>query len=195
MSSLRSRLLTIVFATAAAVVVLAIAGCGGSTGLARQYAQNGDALFKVARGIGVQLGAAKAQVQRLMVSNDLAGLLAIEPQVQGLLNKMDSSTATVEKALAQYRKVISLKGVDDYKQYAIIQSEAALKEQQAIAVGKQLANLLLGALETARAGRPVNLTDSLRTVNSSINSVDELERQIDSLMRDARDFAADMRLF
>jgi hypothetical protein len=179
-----------------AVVAIAITGCGdGGQSVARQYARNGDALYKVATGIGLKLDDAKAQIQRLMVSNDLAGLQAIRPQIEGLLAKMDTSQATIDKALAQYRKVSAMQGVDDYKQYVSLQSEAALKEQQALSLGKQLVDFLTGQLDAANASKPVNPTDSLKAVNSSINTLDELERQIDSLKRDAKNFARDNDLF
>lgn len=188
--------LVILFACLTLASALAAgAGCGGNVGQAKQYAQEGDALFNVAIAIGNKLDASKGGLQRLMVANDVAGVVAIEPEIRGLLTEMDKSTKTMDKAIAKYRKVISLKGADDYKEYASIQMEASFKEQEALTVGRDLVNYVIGLVDAAKAGRPVNLTDSLKAVSTSVNNLDKLERDLVNLRRQASDFALDHNLF
>ncbi|MHB8896331.1 MAG: hypothetical protein ACYC99_14290 [Candidatus Geothermincolia bacterium] len=195
MVKVRSGVPVALFILLLVVALAAAAGCSSDAGQAKQYAAAGDSLFNVVIGIGNRLDNTKASIQRLMVANDVAGLVAIEPQVRAIPASMDKSIQTLEKAVVQYRKVLELSGVDQYKEYVSIQSEAALKEEQALAVGRELANYVLGLIDAAKAGRPVNLNDSLRAVSSSVTNLDKLERELVALRRQAQDYATDHKLF
>jgi hypothetical protein len=73
--------------------------------------------------------------------------------------------------------------------------EAALKEQQALAIGRELVNYVLGIIDAASSGQPVNLTDALRSVSTTVNRLDELEREIDATKREAKILAQQNNLF
>jgi hypothetical protein len=126
-----------------------------------------------------------------MVANDVAGLVAIELSVQGILTSINKSTQTIDKAVAEYSRVLGLKGAGGYKEYVSIQTEAALKEKQALAVGKELADYVMEMIGTAKSGLPLNLTDSLKAVRVNVNALDKLERELVALRKQASDYAAD----
>ena len=189
------RTACLVLAVVLACALVACSGCGGDSGLAKKYCLAGDALYNQATKIGLQLDTIKAELLRLMVANDTPGLVAKEAAIVGIDKQINKSKATLDKALAEYRRVQGLTGVDKYKQYASMQMEAALKEQQALALGQQLASYVLGLVIAAKAGKPVNPSDSLRAVSTSVNTLDSLERDIDRIKRDARNFATDNNLF
>ena len=191
----RSITLFVIGAVFGVCALASVAGCGGDAGLAKQDALRGDALYNVASGIKTQLDVAKAGIERLMVANDAGGLVAMQSSIQGILAKIDRSMSTIDKALVEYRKVTKFQGVDKYKEYVSIQTEAALKEQQALAVGKGLAAYVLTLVEAAKSGKPVSLNDSLKAVSATINQLDELERNTDDLKRQARTFALNNDLF
>lgn len=191
----RSITLFVIGAVFGVCALASVAGCGGDAGLAKQDALRGDALYNVASGIKTQLDAAKAGIERLMVANDAGGLVAMQSSIQGILAKIDRSMSTIDKALVEYRKVTKFQGVDKYKEYVSIQTEAALKEQQALAVGKGLAAYVLTLVGAAKSGKPVSLNDSLKAVSATVNQLDELERNTDDLKRQARTFALNNDLF
>ena len=58
-----------------------------------------------------------------------------------------------------------------------------------------LAVFSLGAVESAKAGKPVDLTESLKTVSTTVNELDDLERQMDRTKLDAKVYARDNKLF
>ncbi len=103
--------------------------------------------------------------------------------------------ALIDRALVQYRKVMALSGVDKYKTYASMQMEAVLKAQEGLAIARDLAAFALGSVESAKAGKPVDLTGSLKTLSSTVNKLDELERQLDKTKREAKVYATDNKLF
>ena len=187
--------------TAALLVAIAAglagmgAGCGGDTGLARQYSQQGDKLSEEATAIGNQLYSIKADLQKVLVANDIAGLVAKEAEVRSIQTKIDASMALIDRALVQYRKVMGLSGVDKYKTYASMQMEAALKAQEGLAIARDLGAFSLVAVESAKAGRPVDLTQSLKTVSTTVNKLDALERQLDKTKLEAKVYAKDNNLF
>jgi len=173
----------LVLAVALACVLVACAGCGGDTGVAKKYCLAGDALYNQATTIGRQLDTVKAELLRLMVANDVPGLVAKEAAIVGIDKQINKSKATLDKAVAEYRKVQGLTGVDKYKQYASMQMEAALKEQQALALGQQLASYVLGLVVAAKAGKPVNPSDSLRAVSTSVNTLCTAPGSLDTTLR------------
>lgn len=192
---MRSRLIVVLACLLIAWAFAACTGCAGSEAEARDRALEGDALFNKAIDIGNDLDRTKAEIQRLMVENDIAGLVAMEPEIRAILTAMDKSSKSVEGAIAEYREVIGLKGVDAYKEYVAIQMEAAFKEQEALAVGRELVNYVLGLLDQVKVGTPVNFTDSLKAVSVTVNTLDKLERELVSFRRQAADFATDNNLF
>jgi len=195
MRTVRVILVAVLLASLAAAVAGLGAGCGGDTGLARKYSEQGDKLSKEATAIGNQLDSIKAELQRLLVANDVAGLVAKEAEVRSIQTKIDASMALIDRALVQYRKVMGLSGVDKYKTYASMQMEAVLKAQEGLAIARDLATFALGSVESAKAGKPVDLTGSLKTLSSTMNKLDALERQLDKTKRGAKVYATDNKLF
>lgn len=195
MRTVRAILVAAVLVAIAAGLACLGAGCGGDTALARRYSEQGDKLFGAATIIGDQLDSIKADLQKLLVASDVAGLIAKEADVRSIQAKINTSMGLIDRALVQYRKVMALSGVDKYKTYASMQMEAALQEQQALAIGRDLAVFALGLVESAKAGRPVDLTESLKTISSTVNKLDELERQLDQTKREAKIYATDNNLF
>jgi hypothetical protein len=192
---MRVILVVLMLASLGAAVAGAGGGCGGDTALARQYSEQGDKLSEAANVIGGQLDSIKADLQKVLVANDVAGLVAKEAEVRGIQTKIDTSIKLIDQALVQYRKVMGLSGVDKYKTYASLQMEAALKAQEALAIARDLAVFSLGAVESAKAGHPVDLTESLKTISSTVNKLDEIERQMDKTKREAKIYATDNNLF
>jgi uncharacterized protein YukE len=74
MRTVRVILVAVLLASLAAAAAGLGAGCGGDTGLARKYSEQGDKLSKAATAIGNQLDSIKAELQRLLVANDVGGL-------------------------------------------------------------------------------------------------------------------------
>ena len=195
MRAVRPVLAAAVLVAIAAGLVCLGAGCGGNTSLARQYCEQGDKLGNAANAIGNQLDSIKGDLLKLLVANDVAGLVAKEADVRNIQTKIDASIALIDKALVQYRKVMGLSGVDKYKTYASMQMEAALKAQEALAIARDLAAISLRAIESAKAGKPVDLTGSLKMISTTVNKLDEIERQIDKTKREAKVYASDNNLF
>jgi hypothetical protein len=119
MKRMRSVSAFIVTAALLAIAVSVLAGCaGGSTSQAKEFLEKADGLYNVATGIGLQLDDLKSEIERLMVANDVAGLVAKRPAVEDMLKKIDRSMGLLEQAIPEYQKVTRLSGVDKYKQYA-----------------------------------------------------------------------------
>jgi hypothetical protein len=178
------------------VALIAPAGCGGGeSDLAREYCEKADGLYGAATAIGRELDTLKGDLQRIMVANDVGALVAREADIQGIHDKIDRSIKLTDRALVEYQKVLKLKGADRYKEYASMQIEAVGKEQQALAVGRQLTALETGLVAAAKAGKPVNLTDSLTAVSTTVIALDELERDLNAIKLKAGVFARDNKLF
>jgi VIT1/CCC1 family predicted Fe2+/Mn2+ transporter len=196
MKRMRSLPVFLVAAMVSLCALGALVGCAGdATGQAKEFLGKADGLYNIAAGIGVQLDNLKAEIERLMVANDIAGLEARQAEIQDMLSKIDRSRGLIDKAIPEYEKVTKLSGVDKYKEYAALQMEAALTEQQALVIGRDLVNYVLGVIADARSGKSLSLTDALRSVSTTVNMLDELERNIDTAKREAKLVADRNNLF
>ncbi len=173
---------------------LAGAGCGGDISRARSYTEAGDEFLESALEIGEDLDLTKSRLERLMLENDVAGLVAMEAGIRGILEEIDRSMEFNDKAMAEYRRVGRLEGVDKYAVYAGYRMEAAAKQKEALETGRELGDYALDVLEAAAAGRPVNLNESLKAVSSKVNELDQNERDLDEFMRQAEAYAHDHKL-
>jgi len=196
MQRMRSASAMIVAGALALCALVALCGCtSGSEGQAAELLEKADGLYNVSTGIGTELDTLKAEIEHLMVANDIAGLEAKQTVIEDMLKNIDRSMSQLDKAIPLYQHVTRLKGVDKYKEYASLEMEAALKEQQALAIGRDLVNYVLGVIADAKSGKPVSLTDSLRSVSTTVNRLDELEREIDEAKREAKALAQENKLF
>lgn len=189
------KLIIIFEALIVAICVMSVSGCASDSARAKDYCRKGDALFSQAAASRNRLNALKAEILRMAVQNDVAGLVAREADVKGMVQEINKASSELERATTEYQKVNGVKGADKYKQYASLQIEGVSKQQQALAIGKQLTEFLMGLIEAAKAGRPVNLNDSLRGVSSTVNMLDHLERELDASKLKARVYAKDNDLF
>lgn len=192
----RVRNLSIASIAAFTCLATILSGCGsGDAARAKEYIQAADARMALSQEIADQLNDVRAESQRLMVANDSAGMVTLEPEIQATIPTIEKSQKNIASALEDYRKVQQLEGIDKYKQYASMMLEAGLKEEEALALGRGLADIALQLIAGAKAGQHSDLTQTLKSLSGTINTVDKLEREIADLKRDATTFAHENDLF
>ena len=113
------KILVVTLALAVLLGALAAVGCGGDTGKAKAYMEEGDALSKKMRSLtGDAVFDSGALLAELGIQVSETG--DIDPQtITDAANKqIDTIIANGEKAKSEYEKVLDLSGVDAYKLYA-----------------------------------------------------------------------------
>ncbi|MFH1148903.1 MAG: hypothetical protein V1748_00350 [Actinomycetota bacterium] len=170
-------------------------GCGGNTRLARQYCENGDTWYQKAVVLGRKLTEDEQQILKVMLANDVPGLVALKGQLTDMIGDVDESLGYLEKADDYYNKVLRLKDVPEYKQYAEIMREAVQKNKDSLTVGRQLANSVMGIIQAAESGVPVDLQAYVKSGSHTVNLLDQYVRTVIELETEARTYATQHNLF
>ncbi|MBU1671545.1 MAG: hypothetical protein KKF41_00190 [Actinobacteria bacterium] len=170
-------------------------GCGGNTRLARQYCETGDTWYQKAVVLGRKLTDDEQQILKVMLANDVAGLVALKGQLTDMIGDVDESLGYLEKADDYYNKVLRLKDVPEYKQYAEIMREAVQKNKDSLTVGRQLANSVMGIIQSAESGVPVDLQAYVKSGSHTVNLLDQYVRTVIELETEARTYATQHDLF
>lgn len=176
------KLLAVVMVFLLGVTVLALVGCGGGdTSTAKTDLKAADAAYKT-------LENDLAQLQTSLVTT-LGGALsgnygAVTPAA------VQAAAATISKCLQQtpevtaaYKKVDSLKGVEDYKAYADAMQKVLSSQEELLNQGKALVNALTPiASDQAAVGQYLqantNTFMQLQTASQKIDKANQDAQQI-----------------
>ncbi len=165
------------------VLVAAVSGCGGDTKQAQEYTKEADALAKqVEDGVNAipdKVSSAFANVA------DPAQFAAGAEEITAFLEDVKKDA---DKAIAEFEKVESLNGVDDYKKYADLWT-------QILDIAKKTVDKMVAFI-----GQAVNLVNTgdaagLTTLQSSYDTdINDLIDQITSLEEEANQLKSDKNL-
>ncbi len=191
---IRQRALLIVLVASLSLAVV-LAGCGGDTGLAKQYCIDGDASYNKALIVGRSLTSDEQQFLRIMLNNDVAGLMALKPKLLEMTSEIDASLGDLNKAADHYNKVMRLKRPGDYAEYARLMLEATVKNKESLLMGKDLVNRVMVLVQRAESGEPLDLQSSIKTGSSDVNLLDQYVREIRGLEQEAKNLASQKDLF
>lgn len=137
------KILIVAMVVAICFGALAAAGCGGDTGQAKSYMEKGDELSKKMRSLTddavFDTGALLAE---LGIQLSETGTVEAKTVTTAATKQIDAIIANGEKATTEYDKILDLKGVQEYKDYAT-QRISAIESTTAVleAVNKLLAEL------------------------------------------------------
>lgn len=188
------RALPVVLVAQLALAVV-LAGCGGDTGLAKQYCLDGDASYNKALIIGRSLTSDEQQFIKIMLNNDVAGLVALKPKLLDMTSEIDTSLGDLNRAAGCYNKVLRLKRPGDYAEYARLMREATDKNKESLILGRDLVNRVMDLVQRAESGEPLDLQSSIKTGSSTVNLLDQYVREIRELEQEARNLASQKNLF
>ncbi len=113
------KILVVALAAAVLLSALAAVGCGGDTGKAGAYMEEGDALSKKMRSLtGSAVFDAVALLAELGIQVSETGDIDPQAITDTASKQLNAIVANGEKAKIEYEKILDLSGVDDYKAYA-----------------------------------------------------------------------------
>lgn len=141
-----------------AIVLVALAGCGGDEKTARQY-------IEAARQTGKEVAQNQAKLQgQAEQLTKFAGIQNPTPQDYAAMQKfssdlvalVDAINQSAQKARVEYEKVLDLNGVDKYKRYAEVQIETLGLVDKCSNLVKDFGAVLSEVLQAQVAGQPIN---------------------------------------
>jgi uncharacterized membrane protein YdfJ with MMPL/SSD domain len=165
------------------VVAAVLSGCGGDTDQAKEYMQKGDELLQKLQ--------TDANAWQSELSSSMANITE-QSKFQAEAEKAKSGASelgdTAEKAKAEYEKILSLEGVDDYKEYAKIEIEALDAFQELV----EKTNAFLDEMVSLSASGDVTAITSITTEYSK--EAQELGNKISELDEEAQKLKSEKNL-
>lgn len=158
---------------------LALTGCGGDTGKAKEYIKNADAIIEE-----VEKNSGDMEEQFQVIGTELSSGDITSAQAKKLAEDMEAATedliAEAQEAAKELAKVSELENVDDYQEYAelrisVIEGIIALIEET-----ESYLTDLSQTLAAAESGQPVDEEAFLTKSNDFAARMGELQEQIET---------------
>lgn len=166
-----------------AAMVTTTIGCGGDTTQAKEYMDKGDAILAEANSQASEISSSMSGP-----ANDVNDPAKFEADVKESKVVFDKFAKMAEEAIIEFKKIKSLKGVDDYIKYADLRIEYAELMQKTM---EEMSTLMDEALALVKAGNPAGVMDLYSQV---INESDKRQEQVSALSDEASKLKSEKNL-
>jgi hypothetical protein len=181
------KALTIIMVFLLGVTVLALVGCGGDTATAKEDLKAADAAYKAMEKDMTDLQTSLTTVLGGALSGNYA---AVTPEaVQAAETVVDKVLSETPGVTTAYKKVDSLKGVDDYKAYAEAMQKVVSEQEQLLSEGKDL----IGALKPIVSDQAA-LAAWFQTNSNTFMQLQEASAKVGKAYEDAQQIKKDKKL-
>lgn len=168
---------------------LGLLGCGGDTGKAKENMETADAAFAALEKKLDEMGKLSEELIGAAVTGNLA---AITPEkVQRVSALVTEVAPEIEAVKADYQKILELKGVDDYAEYAT--TMIAALDAQAVSV-KAGGELLAKLVPVLQSGDPAQISAAIKDNAAGIATVQDLSKATDMAFAAAKKIKTDKNL-
>lgn len=170
------------------VAMLALIGCGGGdTNTAKQYLKEADAAYKAMEKDLTELQASLTTVLGGALSGNTS---AVTPEsVASAETLVNSVLQQAPQVAADYKKVDSLKGVEDYQAYAKAMQDVVAAQEELLSQGKNLIDQLKPI-----AGDQAALTAWFQANSATFMGLQEAAAKVDKAYTDAQQIKKDKNL-
>lgn len=192
------KAVVIALVAALALSMLAfVAGCGGDANKdeAKEFMVAGDTYMSEVLALTADLETMQTDLATTALEGDMTAITgeagtAMQEEVMGIL---DSINENLGLAQAEYKKILGLDGVEDYKEYANKMIEAIDVYMEQLEYTTKLVGMLADALMAMAQGQDVDII-SLMMESEELQKVDELGKEGDALVDEANQIKLDNNL-
>lgn len=168
------RFLVVLLAVMMTASLLGVLGCGGDTGKAKEYMKTADTAFVA---LEKKLGEMGALSEELIGAAVTGNLTAITPEKTEKVSALvEEVTPEIEAVKAEYKKILDLKGVEDYAEYATAMIAALDAQTASVEAGAELLGKLMPVLAS---GDPAQMSAAIKENMAGIKTVQELSAAAD----------------
>lgn len=156
----------------ALIAVSLLPGCGGDTKQAKKYMENGDKLVQQ-----LQKEASTWQTDVSASMGNVNDPVAFQSAIEKAKASANELSKTAGEAKAEFEKINTLEGVDDYAEYADLQIQALDKFQELITKTNsffdQIAAMVNSGDVTGLTAAQEQYTNEVNAIGEEINKLDE----------------------
>ena len=149
----------LVVAVALVLVVslgLALTGCGGDTGKAKEYINNAGVIIEEVEGESSEMEAQIETIFTELESGEVNSSARADELAKGLADASDDLISKANEAKLELEKVASLEGVDEYQEYALLRISVIDNITEFIQSTEKYLNDFSKTLAAGEAGQPID---------------------------------------
>lgn len=192
------KAVVIALVAALALSMLAfVAGCGGDANKdeAKEFMVAGDTYMSEVLALTADLETMQTDLATTALEGDMTAITgeagtAMQEEVMGILDGIGENLGLAQ---AEYKKILGLDGVEDYKEYANKMIEAIDVYMEQLEYTTKLVGMLADALIAMAQGQDVDII-SLMMESEELQKVDELGKEGDALVDEANQIKLDNNL-
>ncbi|MBU1670321.1 MAG: serine/threonine protein kinase [Actinobacteria bacterium] len=158
---------------------------------ARRYMREGDRLKESAEKMAPDLERELGELETGVESKTISTSAQFNAQADSVVDVMDDMVTEGEKSAAEYKRIDSLRGVEDYKRYAAMMVEVIDLATKSLQAAQDTLDYLRFVIAGVEMGQQVNMVeyanrlqqekDEVRTLNEKVL---DLEEQAEKLKRE-----------
>jgi len=174
----------------------ALSGCGDKNkDTAKQYMQEGDAYYEEAKVSWSDMESKQTELAGKALQGDYSAFTgeagaALQKEIEDTLADV---VETLDSAMASYKKITGLEGVEDYKEYASKMIEAVETKKSMVEATKGLIKEMSEAFAAVAQGQDIDLMSMLMG-SESMKEVQDLASKAESLEKEAEKIKKDNKL-
>lgn len=184
---MKRHVLVVTVLILAAAIAPVLVGCGGSdTSKAHEYMKKGDELLTGMNTEGTKL---EEEVTKLIttysagMNTEPAGVKAAVKEIEDLMAGLETKE---KEAKADYEKILGLKGVPDYVEYANLRIEGIDKSSSINALINQMLDVIMKSVETGEAPDADKLVKDGQQLQVLTRQVVDLAEDADNLKEEKK---------
>ncbi|MFH1150924.1 MAG: protein kinase [Actinomycetota bacterium] len=145
---------------------------------ARRYMREGDRLKESAESMAPSLESEAGELETGVQTGAISTSAAFNAQADSVMEVMDGIIAEGEKASAEYKRIESLRGVEDYKEYAGTMIEVIDLATQALRKLQDTIDYLRLVLAGVEMGQQVNMVEYANRLQQEKDEVRALNEKV-----------------
>lgn len=174
----RYFVITVALCLAIAMVV-ALPGCGGDTGKAKEYVNNAGEIIEDIQAETAEMEEQFNTIFTELSAGEVTSSAKAEELADGLADAAEKPLKTAGEAKAELEKVASLEGVEEYKEYAELRTAVIDDIIELVEETEDYLMNMSKVLASIEAGQPIDEEKLLSESEKFANKVVELQKNVE----------------
>ena len=194
---MKKALVIVLIAALSVMLAVALAGCGGDgqTDEAKTLMEAGDEAYAAGMMDYDEMNAVQGEIANAAMSGDTSAFTGEAGQMlaEEFQTILESFELSMGLAQTSYDEIQILDGVEDYKEYADLMSQAAgLRLSQVELISTLVTNFMAMAAESEATGQPIDLNVLLES--EELAQLTEIDEEASDLEKQAEDLKQEKNL-
>lgn len=167
---------------------------GNDTAKAKEYMKKADSMLIAVEKKGKDISDSLSALGDEMSAGTIASSQDYNAKAETIKSDISSAESDAEDAKTEYEKIKGLKGVEDYKKYALVRIDETDIGMEMLKVEEELIDYTGEFLVSVEAGTTTDFTEYLNKAKESVTNMTEIGKKLVSTSEKASSLKEDKNL-